>query len=77
MTDQPEISRIGSLGEHYVEALVASGLVGDLVDVASLCPRPYRFAEGEFICRHGDPVDCLWVIVDQAGRPNLFRATSK
>ena len=64
MTDRPEIYRIGSLGEHYVEALVASGLVDDVVDIASLCPHPYRFAEGEFICRHGDPVDCLWVIVN-------------
>ncbi|MGI9522810.1 MAG: adenylate/guanylate cyclase domain-containing protein [Hyphomicrobiaceae bacterium] len=64
MTDQPEISRIGSLGDHYIEALVASGLVDDLSDILALAPRPYRYAEGEFICRHGDPVECLWVIVN-------------
>ena len=64
MTDQPEFSQIGSLGEHYVDALIASGLVDDVVDVAPLTPLPYRYAEGESICRHGDPVDCLWVIVN-------------
>lgn len=64
MADRPGISRIGSLGEHYIDTLVASGLVDDVVDVAALAPRPYRYAEGEFICQHGDPVDSLWVIVN-------------
>jgi class 3 adenylate cyclase len=52
------------LREHHLEALVASGLVDDVVDVPALMALPSRYAEGEFICRHGDPVHCLWVIVN-------------
>ncbi|MGI9524381.1 MAG: adenylate/guanylate cyclase domain-containing protein [Hyphomicrobiaceae bacterium] len=64
MTDRQEISRTGSISEHYVDALVASGLIDDVADVSSLLPRPYHYTEGEFICKHGDPVNCLWVIVN-------------
>lgn len=64
MNERSEISRIGSLSDRHIDALVASGLADDVVDVAALSPRPFRYAEGEFICKHGDPVHCLWVIVN-------------
>jgi class 3 adenylate cyclase len=53
-----------SLGARYEDALVSSGLVDDVTDVMALDPRPYRFSEGDFVCRHGDAVECLWVVVD-------------
>lgn len=64
MAERPNITQIGTLSAHYVDALVASGLVDDVADVSALHPRPYRYAEGEFICRHGDPVDSFWIIVN-------------
>lgn len=64
MEEQSKIRLLSTLSEHHYEALVASGLVDDVVDVSALAPRPYRYAEGEFICRHGDSADCLWVIVN-------------
>ncbi len=64
MNEQSEISRIGTLSERHVEALVASGLTDDIINISALEPHPLRYAEGEFICRHGDPVHCLWVIVN-------------
>ncbi|MCP4320137.1 MAG: cyclic nucleotide-binding domain-containing protein [Hyphomicrobiales bacterium] len=45
------------------EAFIASGLVDDIANPTGLSPKPYRFAEGEYICRHGDVADCLWIIV--------------
>jgi class 3 adenylate cyclase len=63
MAKQPEILPAQSLPSHYEEAIVASGLVDDVVDSTSLSPHPYRYAEGEFVCRHGDPAECLWIIV--------------
>jgi class 3 adenylate cyclase len=54
---------VRGLTREYEEVLSASGLVDDLVDVALLDPRPYRYAEGDFLCERGEPADCLWVIV--------------
>ena len=43
--------------------MVASGLVDDVTDLAALDARPHRFLEGDFVCRHGDAAESLWVIV--------------
>ena len=64
MSRQQDIPEVGTLGRDYTEALVASGLVDDVLDPSLLDPRPYRYAQGEFICRHGDPAHCLWIIVE-------------
>lgn len=63
MAKKPDIASAQPLGSYYEEAIVASGLADDVVDIIGLAPRPYRYAEGEFICRHGDPSECLWIIV--------------
>ncbi len=49
---------------RYEEALIASGLVDGIDDICALDPRPYRYTEGEYICRRGDQPTCLWIIVD-------------
>ena len=64
MAGPTEIPKIVPLGDDYKDALVASGLVDDVVDLSALAARPYRYAEGEFICRHGDEAECLWIIVN-------------
>jgi class 3 adenylate cyclase len=64
MTKMPDIVPTLSLRSRYEDALVSSGLVDDVTDVMALDPRPYRFTEGDFVCRHGDAVECLWVVVD-------------
>ena len=51
------------LRPRYTDALNASGLVDELTDLSSLDPRPHRFSEGEFVCRHGDAAESLWIIV--------------
>lgn len=51
------------LQPQYLEALVASGLVDGVSDLASLDPLPRRFSEGDRLCRQGDPAEVLWVIV--------------
>ncbi len=51
------------LQSRYEEALTASGLVDDVVDIMALDPRPFRFTEGDFICRRGDAAQNLWAIV--------------
>ncbi|NRG18688.1 cyclic nucleotide-binding domain-containing protein [Rhizobiales bacterium] len=63
MTKKPEPHPLETLGREYIEAMIASGLVDDIADCSDLVPRPYRYAEGEYICRHGDVAECLWVIV--------------
>jgi class 3 adenylate cyclase len=63
MAKKTHIVPVPSLPSHYEEAIIASGLVDDVVDIADLTPRPYRYAEGEFICRHGETAECLWIIV--------------
>lgn len=62
---------------RYEEALVASGLVDDVTDITSLDIRPRRFSEGDFVCRHGDAAESLWIIVSgsvavREGRRTLF-----
>ncbi len=63
MANQSQIFEVHGLTPDYSEALISSGLVDDVADPSGLEPRPYRYAEGEYICRHGDPARCLWVIV--------------
>lgn len=60
---QPTENQAPGLPAHYAEALSASGLVDEIGDSIGLDPQPYRFAEGDFVCRRGDAVECLWVIV--------------
>lgn len=64
MSERPSISEIGALSADYEEALSLCGLVDDVDNPGLLEPHPYRYAEGENICRHGDPAECLWVIVN-------------
>ncbi len=64
MAEKPSIAGIGALSADYEEALSLCGLVDDVKNPSLLEPRPYRYAEGESICRPGDPVDCLWIIVN-------------
>ena len=64
LAEAPKLPRVEELGTDYRDALVGSGLADDIVDLERLEPRPYRYAEGEVICRHGDPANCLWVIVN-------------
>lgn len=58
-----EVPYSAPLNDDYVDAIVASGLVDDISDIASLEPRPFRFAEGEYLCQRGDVAECLWIIV--------------
>lgn len=60
---QQVVSPFPPLNADYVDAMIASGLVDDVIDMESLEARPFRFAEGEYLCRRGDIADCLWVIV--------------
>jgi class 3 adenylate cyclase len=63
MTKTPEIIAAPTLGSSYEQAVIASGLVDDVADIMALDPKPIRFLEGDYICRHGDAAECLWVIV--------------
>lgn len=51
---------------QYYDALVASGLVDGIEDIMALDPRPFRYSEGDFVCRRGEQAHCLWVIIDGA-----------
>ena len=51
------------LSADYQDVLVASGLVDEVIDIAALNPRPFRYTEGQYLCRRGDEADQLWVIV--------------
>ncbi len=51
------------LRPRYEDALVASGLVDDVTDVLGLDICPRRYTERDFVCRHGDRAESLWVIV--------------
>ena len=67
MPDNVVVSHFGhDFPRRFQNALVASGLVDGVDDVAALDPRPVRFSEGDFVCRRGDKAHCLWVIVDGA-----------
>jgi hypothetical protein len=65
------------LTPQYYDALVASGLVDGIEDIMALDPRPFRYSEGDFVCRRGQQAHCLWVIIDGAvsvrdGQKTLF-----
>jgi class 3 adenylate cyclase len=53
----------GPLDPVYLNALTATGLVDGISDIEALHAKPFRYAEGQFLCRHGDMADQLWVIV--------------
>ena len=63
MVEKLDISPVQALHARYEEALVASGLVDDVVDIMALDPHPNRYAEGDFVCRQGDAAEGLWVII--------------
>lgn len=63
MVSEPDTSTREALRPRYVEALNASGLVDDVKDILALDPRPRRFSEGDYVCRHGDAAESLWIIV--------------
>lgn len=64
MTEELDIGPVRSIQARYEEALVTSGFVDNVTDIMALDPRPYRYSEGEYICRHGDEAENMWVIVD-------------
>lgn len=66
MPEQPVPVPNGRLMPQYHDALVASGLVDGIDDIMALDPRPFRYSEGDFVCRRGQQAHCLWVIVDGA-----------
>ena len=63
MSITPSMAHTASLPADYLDAIVASGLVDDIVDVNALAPRPFRYVEGEFLCRRGEASECLWVVI--------------
>ena len=64
MARKTHVAAADRLRPRYEAALAASGLVDDIADVVPLDPRPARYSEGDYICRHGDPAESLWVIVN-------------
>lgn len=60
----PPLAALDVRSPEYAEALSLCGLVDDVKAPELLAARPYRFAEGEYLCRPGDPVDCLWIVVN-------------
>jgi len=56
-------TQTGVLDADYLNAIVATGLVDDIVDINALAPRPFRYAEGQYLCRRGEAAECLWIIV--------------
>jgi class 3 adenylate cyclase len=58
-----EAVKIAALNDDYLDALVASGLVDDIAEIGPLEPRPFRYAEGEYLCRRGEAAEGLWIIV--------------
>lgn len=77
MVKSIKVQPVKALPGDYLEALVNCGLVDDIADPEGLQPEPYRYAEGEVICQHGQPVTCLWIIVNgsvavREGNRNLF-----
>ena len=63
MSETISASHTASLDAPYLDAIVATGLVDDIVDINALQPRPFRYAEGQYLCRRGEAADCLWIIV--------------
>lgn len=64
MTKTSSLARVKLPGNEYHDALSLCGLVDDVSAPERLDPRPYRYAEGEYICQAGDPGRCLWIIVN-------------
>lgn len=63
MAKSPNVVPVPTLGKDYQDAIEASGLVDDVMDVSGLAPRPYRYTEGDYISRRGDTAESLWIIV--------------
>ena len=63
IANDPTAAAAQGLRPRYEAALVASGFVDDVTDILALDARPCRFSEGDFVCRHGDAAEALWVIV--------------
>ena len=63
MSDTSSIVQTASLPRDYLDAIIATGLADDILDIGGLAPRPFRYAEGQFLCRRGEASDCLWIIV--------------
>ena len=63
VTKKADPDIVDSLSSRYVKSVEASGLVDDVSDIMALDPRPYRYTERNFVCRHGDAAESLWVVV--------------
>ncbi len=63
MAKTPSVTPARTLGRDYQEAIEASGLVDDVMDISGLAARPYRYTEGDHISRRGDAAESLWIIV--------------
>ena len=63
MPDTSSIAQATALPKDYLDAIVATGLADDILDIDALAPRPFRYAEGQYLCRRGEAADCLWIIV--------------
>jgi class 3 adenylate cyclase len=63
MTRKSKSVSMQELRPRYETTLVASGLVDDVTDILTLDARPCRYTERDFVCRHGDTAESLWVIV--------------
>lgn len=63
MAKTPSVIPVRTLGRDYQEAIEASGLVDDVMDISGLGARPYRYTEGDYISRRGDAAESLWIIV--------------
>lgn len=51
MVRESHLNGFSTLDNEYQEALSLCGLVDDVVQPELLDPRPYRYDEGEYICR--------------------------
>ncbi len=63
MPETIKAAQTAGLDADYLKAIVATGLVDDIVDINALAPRPYRYAEGQYLCRRGESAECLWIVV--------------
>ncbi|MGI9512177.1 MAG: adenylate/guanylate cyclase domain-containing protein [Anderseniella sp.] len=63
MSDTRSVVHTAPLPAEYLDAIVATGLADDIVDINALAPHPFRYAEGQFLCRRGEASECLWIVV--------------
>lgn len=63
MISKLDVEHKQHLRRDYLDAIVSSGLADDLIEISELAPQPVRYNEEDYICRHGDPAECLWIIV--------------